>query len=150
MRSNHGLLDLPCRRSAVLGLYFRYRPPAASSHSGRISAILIAEPCPLWERTSFSIPSHICLQPLLVLQIHLPTDVTRMMIEKQYLPFFLRLSIAGTLANSSLLDHGMGSRLAVGKRSAVAGILEHLSDSATARQGPGDFPPCSAGLNVWH
>src|SRR5580704_13462021 len=49
MRSNHGLLDLPCRRSAVLGLYFRCRPPAASSHNDRISTTLTAEPSPLWE-----------------------------------------------------------------------------------------------------
>src|SRR5947209_16355720 len=99
---------------------------------------------------AFSIaPCHIRLQPSLILQILLPTDVPRMMIHKQDLPLILRFSISRLVSRSSVFNHGSGRCLAVGKRTAVARISEHLEDSSAARQSPDNFLTGSASFDVW-
>src|SRR5512144_2654615 len=93
---------------------------------------------------------HIVLQPLLVFQELLPTDVPRMMANKQDLPFMMRFPVAGALPRSPFLDPGSHTGLAIRECSRIAGILQHLTGSSATRHLPNHLPSRRAGFRLWH
>src|SRR5579871_2397846 len=93
---------------------------------------------------------HIVLQPLLIFQELLPTDVPRMMANKQHLPLLTRLPVAGALPRTPVLDPGSRTGLAIRECSRITGILQHLTDSSTTWHLPDHLPSPRAWFRLWH